>query len=145
MQRLSLFSLVVAAECFQLPSAPKLQQSLSKLAAPAAALAVTVHSEAAHAKSVLGVNGALDFGPLAGDQPGGEGTGKVRAQTHFAGTAQSCPRTRRSRPRCYSGRPGQACSAGAQCARLDRSKRCEPVLAQTGRATSAPPAPWPGQ
>jgi len=77
MQRLSLFSLVVAAECFQLPSAPKLQQSLSKLAAPAAALAVTVHSEAAHAKSVLGVNGALDFGPLAGDQPGGEGTGKA--------------------------------------------------------------------
>jgi len=31
----------------------------------------------AHAKSVLGVNGALDFGPLAGDQPGGEGTGKA--------------------------------------------------------------------
>ena len=28
-------------------------------------------------QSVLGVNGALDFGPLAGDQPGGEGTGKV--------------------------------------------------------------------
>jgi len=24
-----------------------------------------------------GVNGALDFGPLAGDQPGGEGTGKA--------------------------------------------------------------------
>ena len=34
-------------------------------------------SQAAHAKSVLGVNGALDFGPLAGDQPGGEGTGKA--------------------------------------------------------------------
>ena len=34
--------------------------------------------QAAQAKSVLGVNGALDFGPLAGDQPGGEGTGKVR-------------------------------------------------------------------
>jgi hypothetical protein len=30
-----------------------------------------------HAKSVMGVNGALDFGPLAGDQPGGEGTGKA--------------------------------------------------------------------
>ena len=28
---------------------------------------------------MLGVNGALDFGPLAGDQPGGEGTGKVRS------------------------------------------------------------------
>jgi hypothetical protein len=26
---------------------------------------------------VLGVNGQLDFGPLAGDQPGGEGTGKA--------------------------------------------------------------------
>ena len=34
--------------------------------------------QGAQAKSVLGVNGALDFGPLAGDQPGGEGTGKVR-------------------------------------------------------------------
>ena len=32
--------------------------------------------QGAQAKSVLGVNGALDFGPLAGDQPGGEGTGK---------------------------------------------------------------------
>jgi hypothetical protein len=41
------------------------------------AAAVTFQSEAAHAKSVLGVNGALDFGPLAGDQPGGEGTGKA--------------------------------------------------------------------
>jgi len=30
-----------------------------------------------YAKSVLGVNGQLDFGPLAGDQPGGEGTGKA--------------------------------------------------------------------
>merc|ERR1719502_652139 len=34
-------------------------------------------AQAAQAKSVLGVNGALDFGPLAGDQPGGEGTGKA--------------------------------------------------------------------
>merc|ERR1719181_1386709 len=33
--------------------------------------------QAASAKSVLGVNGQLDFGPLAGDQPGGEGTGKA--------------------------------------------------------------------
>merc|ERR1719399_1781904 len=33
--------------------------------------------QAASAKSVVGVNGALDFGPLAGDQPGGEGTGKA--------------------------------------------------------------------
>jgi hypothetical protein len=44
-------------------------------AAPAAAVAL--QSQAAHAHSVLGVNGALDFGPLAGDQPGGEGTGKA--------------------------------------------------------------------
>merc|ERR1719171_297999 len=43
----------------------------------ATAAAVTLHAEAAHAKSVLGVNGALDFGALAGDQPGGEGTGKA--------------------------------------------------------------------
>jgi hypothetical protein len=38
---------------------------------------VAFHTEAAYAKSVLGVNGQLDFGPLAGDQPGGEGTGKA--------------------------------------------------------------------
>ena len=37
--------------------------------------------QAAQAKSVLGVNGALDFGPLAGDQPGGEGTGKVSGES----------------------------------------------------------------
>ena len=80
MQKLLALTLLASAECFQLPSAPKLQQHLSKLAASSAALAVTVHSEAAHAKSVLGVNGGLDFGPLAGDQPGGEGTGKVRAK-----------------------------------------------------------------
>ena len=80
MQKLVAAMLLASAECFQMPSAPKLQQHLSKLAASSAALAVTVHSEAAHAKSVLGVNGALDFGPLAGDQPGGEGTGKVRSQ-----------------------------------------------------------------
>ena len=40
-----------------------------------------VFRQAAQAKSVLGVNGALDFGPLAGDQPGGEGTGKVRGES----------------------------------------------------------------
>jgi hypothetical protein len=80
MQKLIAAMLLASAECFQMPSAPKLQQHLSKLAASSAALAVTFHSEAAHAKSVLGVNGGLDFGPLAGDQPGGEGTGKVRSQ-----------------------------------------------------------------
>merc|ERR1719510_2054842 len=46
-------------------------------AAALTAAAVALHAEAAHAKSVLGVNGALDFGPLAGNQPGGEGTGKA--------------------------------------------------------------------
>jgi len=44
---------------------------------PLTAAAVAFQTQAAHAKSVLGVNGALDFGPLAGDQPGGEGTGKA--------------------------------------------------------------------
>merc|ERR1719486_1578560 len=50
---------------------------LNKVPAALTAAAITFQSEAAHAKSVLGVNGALDFGPLAGDQPGGEGTGKA--------------------------------------------------------------------
>lgn len=53
------------------------QQALRGGVSAATAAAITLHSEAAHAKSVLGVNGALDFGPLAGDQPGGEGTGKA--------------------------------------------------------------------
>ena len=75
MYRFFLVAFVAAAQCFQLPAMPKLD---AKQLAPAlATLAVTAHSEAAHAKSVLGVNGALDFGPLAGDQPGGEGTGKA--------------------------------------------------------------------
>merc|ERR1719296_522793 len=75
MYRFFLVAFVAAAQCFQLPAMPKLD---AKQLAPAlGALAVTAHSEAAHAKSVLGVNGALDFGPLAGDQPGGEGTGKA--------------------------------------------------------------------
>lgn len=46
-------------------------------AAALTAAAVALHAEVANAKSVVGVNGALDFGPLAGDQPGGEGTGKA--------------------------------------------------------------------
>ena len=79
MQKLLVLALAASAEAFRMPKLA-MQQHLNKLAAPAAALAVSVHSEAAHAKSVLGVNGALDFGPLAGDQPGGEGTGKVRAR-----------------------------------------------------------------
>jgi len=50
----------------------KVQQALKS----ATAAAVTLHAEAAHAGRI-GNQGALDFGPLAGDQPGGEGTGKV--------------------------------------------------------------------
>merc|ERR1719191_2138853 len=67
------------ASAFQLPKMqmPKMPKAVSTAAQTATAAAVTFHSEAAHAKSVLGVNGALDFGPLAGDQPGGEGTGKA--------------------------------------------------------------------
>ena len=72
---IALIASALSASAFQLPKV--LQTQAHKLAAPALAAAVTFHSEAAHAKSVLGVNGALDFGPLAGDQPGGEGTGKT--------------------------------------------------------------------
>ena len=60
------------ASAFQMPKSamPKLPKALSTAASTATAAAVTFHSEAAHAKSVIGINGALDFGPLAGDQPG---------------------------------------------------------------------------
>ncbi|KAL1499411.1 hypothetical protein AB1Y20_011616 [Prymnesium parvum] len=54
-----------------------LGQELKKIPAAYAAASVALYQQAAEAKSVLGVNGALDFGPLAGDQPGGEGTGKA--------------------------------------------------------------------
>jgi len=50
---------------------------LKKLSAAASAASVSLYIQAAEAKSVVGVNGGLDFGPLAGDQPGGEGTGKA--------------------------------------------------------------------
>merc|ERR1740127_405793 len=71
-----LFVCAACASAFQLPQ--KIQLPTPSQIAPAlAAAAVTAHTEVAHAKSVLGVNGALDFGPLAGDQPGGEGTGKA--------------------------------------------------------------------
>merc|ERR1719267_100252 len=71
--------LAVCAACasaFQLPQKIQLPKP-SQIAPAFTAAAATFHSEAAHAKSVLGVNGGLDFGPLAGDQPGGEGTGKA--------------------------------------------------------------------
>merc|ERR1719484_154483 len=66
--------MVALASAFKMPA--KLP-NLNQVAASASAAAISVHAEAAHAKSVLGVNGGLDFGPLAGDQPGGEGTGKA--------------------------------------------------------------------
>merc|ERR1719310_2405500 len=72
--------LAAVAECFQLRpkmSGFKPMEELRKVPAAVTAAAISFSSEAAHAKSVLGVNGALDFGPLAGNQPGGEGTGKV--------------------------------------------------------------------
>jgi len=50
--------------------------TLSKIAKGSAIAAATLAS-AAQAGSRTGVNGQLDFGPLAGDQPGGEGTGKA--------------------------------------------------------------------
>jgi hypothetical protein len=63
------------------PPSPTQQRNamgwVQSIPSAATAAAVAFQSQAAHAKSVLGVNGALDFGPLAGDQPGGEGTGKA--------------------------------------------------------------------
>jgi len=70
-------ALSAGASAFNLPSNKAPLAQLQKIPAALTAAAVTFHSEAAHAKSVIGVNGALDFGPLAGDQPGGEGTGKA--------------------------------------------------------------------
>merc|ERR1719378_1190711 len=75
-----LFCIVAGTNALRLPAGatpPNVRSKLTKLAATVSAAAVTYHSEAAHAKSILGVQGALDFGPLAGDQPGGEGTGKA--------------------------------------------------------------------
>lgn len=60
-----------------LKPAAKAKAPLAKAGAALTALSINLYVEAAHAKSVMGVNGALDFGPLAGDQPGGEGTGKA--------------------------------------------------------------------
>eukprot|EP00965_Chrysotila_dentata_P170300 5621162-Pleurochrysis_carterae.AAC.1 len=83
MSRVLLFlALVGTAAGFNLTplktAASKHTEAVSKASAAATALSISLYSQAASAKSVLGVNGALDFGPLAGDQPGGEGTGKVR-------------------------------------------------------------------
>jgi len=54
-----------------------LGKELKKIPAAYAAASIALYQQAAEAKSVIGVNGGLDFGPLAGDQPGGEGTGKA--------------------------------------------------------------------
>ena len=104
---IALVASALSASAFQLPKV--LQTQAQKLAAPALAAAVTLHSEAAHAKSVLGVNGALDFGPLAGDQPGGEGTGKVRALLPLPRTRTLVsPRVRaRTRTRLSPGQQGE--------------------------------------
>merc|ERR1719428_1772443 len=75
------FRFAVIAVCAGFASALRLPSSLHKpiisFTSATSAAAITFHSEAAHAKSIIGVNGGLDFGPLAGDQPGGEGTGKA--------------------------------------------------------------------
>ena len=43
-----------------------LRMEAPKLPAAAMAAAIMLHAEAAHATGVIGVNGGLDFGPLAG-------------------------------------------------------------------------------
>lgn len=43
-----------------------LRAEVQKVAPAATAAMVLLHAEAAHAKGVIGVNGGLDFGPLAG-------------------------------------------------------------------------------
>ena len=126
-----------AASAFQLPQKlelPKLE--LNKLAPAFAAAAVSLHSEAAHAKSVLGVNGALDFGPLAGDQPGGEGTGKVRIRL---------PRDRRAAG-TISAPSGTPCAPRASAECLGMTLRCATthlpaVSQQPARAWSLTPLP----
>merc|ERR1719301_475813 len=76
--KLSLLMVCLSAvSAFKLGANAVPKAQLVKASAAVTAAAITVHSEAAHAKSILGVNGALDFGPLSGDQPGGEGTGKA--------------------------------------------------------------------
>jgi len=83
LHKIAVLALAGSANAFQLGGAPnakpqvQLAEGLAKLPAAASAFAIATHAEMAHAKSVVGVNGGLDFGPLAGDQPGGEGTGKA--------------------------------------------------------------------
>eukprot|EP00316_Scyphosphaera_apsteinii_P024889 CAMPEP_0119343530 /NCGR_PEP_ID=MMETSP1333-20130426/106494_1 /TAXON_ID=418940 /ORGANISM="Scyphosphaera apsteinii, Strain RCC1455" /LENGTH=143 /DNA_ID=CAMNT_0007355925 /DNA_START=99 /DNA_END=530 /DNA_ORIENTATION=+ len=51
-------------------------EAIRKLPAAATALGISTYAQVASAKSVVGVNGALDFGNLASGV-GGEGTGKA--------------------------------------------------------------------
>ena len=65
---LAVLALAGSSEAFQLPSKVsgfKPAAALKEAASPLTAAAITFTSEAAHAKSVLGVNGGLDFGPRA--------------------------------------------------------------------------------
>merc|ERR1712113_177839 len=54
----------------------KPMEAIRKLPAAATALGISTYAQVASAKSVVGVNGALDFGNLASGV-GGEGTGKA--------------------------------------------------------------------
>merc|ERR1719213_1586534 len=87
MRAVSLLLVLASAAGFQLSasraSSSRVQvnmglgKELKKIPAAYAAASIALYQQAAEAKSMIGVNGALDFGPLAGDQPGGEGTGKA--------------------------------------------------------------------
>merc|ERR1719213_1333803 len=87
MRAVSLLLVLASAAGFQLSasraSASRVQvnmclgKELKKIPAAYTAASIALYQQAANAKGVVGVNGALDFGPLAGDQPGGEGTGKA--------------------------------------------------------------------
>merc|ERR1712228_611137 len=91
--KLSILSLtILAADAFTAPqsrlpasqgtrSAPVISMlkpvdAVRKLPAAATALAISAYAQAASAKSLVGVNGAPDFGNLASGV-GGEGTGKA--------------------------------------------------------------------
>jgi len=73
----ALLAIVSTATGFKLAPLKTPKATLAKASAAITSLSINAYVEAAHAKSIMGVNGALDFGPLAGDQPGGEGTGKA--------------------------------------------------------------------
>jgi len=78
MQKLLLACILGAASALKMPQMPRIDaaNALRKLPAAAVAASVSAHAQMVSAKTYTGVAGALDFGPLAGAQPGGEGTGK---------------------------------------------------------------------